>query len=459
MASTISTGTSGAITSSGVGSGIDTQSIVKALVSAEIAPKQSQITAQQTSATTQLSAVGTIKSALDTFRTAIAALSSESKFNGLSGTSSDATVAKVTVDTSAASGSYSLVVSTLATSSKVSTVPLAGGTSASVNTGTSANTLTVSQSGSNYNISIAPGATLQQVRDNINTQLKSHGISANILTDANGSRLVLSSQTTGAGTDITLGGDSSLATGYQVVSKPVNAEYSIDGISMTSTSNTVTSAISGVTLNLLKEDKSTITVGTSPDTLKTSVQSFVSAYNALVTAINTQTKVTTTGDSVSAGTLSGDATMRSLLSSVRNELVTVTGSGSMATLSQMGINTDQKTGLLDLDDTKWDKAVASSAADIAKVFTDKNGLIARMTNATAGYSGSSGILATRVTNLNNTLSSLSNAQDDLTRRSTSLTTTLTAKYSAMDTLVAQLTATSSSIMTTLNALNNKSSSN
>jgi flagellar hook-associated protein 2 len=459
MASTISTSTSGAITSSGVGSGIDTDSIVKALVNAEIAPKQSQITAQQTAATTQLSAVGTIKSALDTFRSAIAKLTTESTFNGLTGTSSNTAAASVTVDTNAASGNYSLAITQLATSSKISSAVYAGGASSVVNSGNESQTLTVSQSGSDYNVNIAAGATLQEARDTINTQLKSQGITANILTDSSGSRLVLTSQKTGVDTDLTMSGESVLATGYTVVgTAPQNAKYTIDGIEMESTSNTVTSAISGVTLKLTaatETDKpSTITVGTSSDTLKTSVNSFISAYNALMTAINTQTKTTTTGDTVTAATLTGDATLRSLVSSVRNELVTSTGTGAMSMLSQMGINTSQTTGLLELDDTKWNKAVTSNAADIAKVFTDKNGLVARMTAATEAYAGTSGILSTRVTNLNDKLSQLTESQEALTRRTTSLTTTLTAKYTAMDTLVAQLNATSSSIMTTLNALNN-----
>jgi flagellar hook-associated protein 2 len=459
MASTISTNSTGAITNTGVGSGIPTETIVTALVNAEIAPKQSQITKQQTSATTQLSAVGTIKSALDTFRSAIAKLNTESTFNGLTGSSSNTAAASVTADTGAASGSYSLAISQLATSSKISSTVFEGGSTSSVNTSSASQTLSITQSETNYDVTIAPGATMQEVRDNINTQLKAQGITANILTDSNGSRLVLTSQKTGAGTDITMSGTSELATGYTVVGGAAqDAKYSIDGIEMESSSNTVTSAISGVTLKLTAATEdgkpSTITVGTSADTLKSSVNSFISAYNALITAINGQTKTSTTGDTVTAATLTGDSTMRSLVSAVRNELITTTGSGAMSMLSQMGINTVQTTGLLELDDTKWNKAVTSSAADIAKVFTDKNGLVARMTAATDAYAGTGGILSSRVTNLNDKLSQLTESQATLDRRTTSLTATLTAKYTAMDTLVAQLNATSDSIMTTLNALNN-----
>lgn len=443
-------------TVSGIGSGVDTQSIVKVLVEAEKAPKQQQITTQQTTATTQVSAVGMIKNALDTYRSAIAKLNTATAFTGLTGTSSDEKVAKTTVDATASSGKYALEVKQLATSSKISSDVFAGGASSTVNNSGDPQTLTISQSGTDYDVTIPDGTTLQQARELINAKMSSHGISANILTDAKGSRLVMSSSTTGAGSDITLSGDSTLALNTSPGEPAQNAKYTIDGLELESKSNTVTGAISGVNIDLVAEGKSTVSVGTNTDTLKTSVQSFVSAYNALMTAINNQTKVTATGDAstTSGGTLTGDATMRALVSSVRNELVKSSGSGGMTMLSQMGINTDQKTGLLALDDTKWNKAVASNASDIAKVFTGDNGLIKRMTAATESYAGTSGILASRTNNLNEKLTDLTKQQEALNRRIENLTTTLTAKYNAMDTLVAKLNATSSSVMSTLNAMNN-----
>ena len=442
-------------TVSGIGSGVDTQSIVKALIAAEKAPKQTQITAQQATTTTQISAVGSIKNALDTYRSAIAKLNTASAFTGLAGTSSDEKVVKAIVNATASAGKYALEVTQLATSSKVSSDVFVGGASATVNSSSESQTLKISQSGTDYNVSIAAGATLQQARDAINTQLNSKGLSANIITDAKGARMVISSSTTGAGTDITLGGDSALAVNAKAGPAAQNAKYTIDDITLESTSNTVTSAISGVNFDLVAVGKSTITVGANTDTLKTSVQSFVTAYNALMTAITSQTKVSGAGDTTKGGALTGDASMRSLITSVRNELVKSTGSGSMTMLSQMGINTVQTTGLLELDSAKWDKAVAKNAGEIAKVFTGDNGLIKRMTAATDAYAGAGGILASRTTSLNDKLTDLTDQQEALDRRIESLTTTLSAKYNAMDTLVAQLNATSSSVMTTLNAMNNR----
>ena len=448
-------------TITGVGSGFDTVGIVTALVNAEKAPKQSQITKLQTSTTTQLSAVGTVKVALESYRTAIAKLNSVSSFNGLAASSSDEKISKVTIDDKASSGTYALDVTQLATASKVTSKVFEGGSSAVVNAGTQSTTLTISQSDNDYNVTIPPGATMQQTRDAINTQLQSKGISANVLNDANGSRLVISSQTTGKGTDITISGDSELSTGYDVGKPPVNAEYTIDGIAMESSSNKITSAISGVSLELIDTKASTITVASNTATLKTSVQSFVTAYNALLTTINTQTKVTATGDAATttSGALTGDASMRQLVNGIRNELLQNTSGSSVGNLSQMGISTDQKTGLLTLDDKKWNAAVATpnGALEISKVFTGDTGLVARMTKATDAYVGTTGLLASRASDLNTKLTDLTTQQADLDRRMDSLKSTLSAKYTAMDTLIAQMNASSSSIMTTLNSLNNPKS--
>jgi flagellar hook-associated protein 2 len=455
------TSTSGAIKSSGVGSGIDTDAIVTALVNAEKAPKQKQIDTQTLTTTTTLTAVGTVKSSLETYRAAVAAMNKASAFSGLTGASSNEKSASVTVTDSASDGTYTLEVTSLASSSKISSGVYAEKSAAVVNATTSAQDLTISQSGKESKVSIPAGATLAQTRDLINTQMASRGISANILTDASGSRLVLSSSTTGKGTEISMSAnaDSGLdkLTVSTTVTAPANAIYKIDGIEMESSTNTVAAAISGVSIKLLEADsKSTISVSTSTDTLKKATTGFVDAYNALMTQLSTLTKVSTSADgTTSGGGLTGDSTVRHLIQSMRNELVTSSGS-SKATLSQFGINTDQKTGLLVMDDTKWTAAMADTAnvAAIQDMFTGKNGLLSRMTSATDAYAVKGGILSSRSDSLSNTLTKLTEQQETLNRRISNLTTTLTAKYTAMDTLVAQLNATSKSIMTTLNALNN-----
>ncbi|WP_219272667.1 flagellar filament capping protein FliD [Pseudomonas sp. Xaverov 83] len=463
----------GDITVSGPVTGINTESIVTALVNAEQAPKQSQINKQTQTSTAQLSSIGKIQAALDAFRGAMDNMTKDASIGGLTATTSDANVSTVTLGAGASAGSYSLIVSQLATASKVATQTYAAGTKTVVNTGTTATTLEISQSGQSYGVSVPPGATLQQVRDSINAQYSSAGLSANILTDATGSRLVVTSSNTGAGTDIKLGGNSGLDTGSSVVgSPPQNAKYTIDGTAQESKSNTLSDAISGVSIKLVavsplptgsKDEKdriaSTITVTRSTDTLKSSVKGFVDTYNALMTAINTETAVTTNADgSTTSAALTGDSTMRGLQTAVRAQLNALAGTGTLKSLAQFGVNTDQTTGKLSIDDKVFSAAIATNPTDIGGIFNGDNGLLARMKSATDSYAvTNTGVLATRSSTLSANLKDLQNQQDTLTARMAALKTSLTAKYTTMNNLVAQLTSQRSSVMTTLNALNKTSS--
>lgn len=462
-------------TITGVGSGFDTQAIVKSLVDAERAPKQAQINTQSQKATTQLSSIGKIQAALDAFRGALTSMGTDNSFSGLTGTSSDEKVATMTANQGASNGSFSLIVNQLAKPSKLSTTSFAGGQSTVVNSTTSAKTLTISQSGKNFDLSVPAGATLQQVRDSINSQFSTAGLSANILTDSNGSRLILTSTKGGVGSDLTMSGNSGIDTGYTVVDSPQNAKYTIDNIPAESKTNNITDAVSGVSIKLLSLSPTvtandpnpnpprtamTISVSTSATALKSGVKGFVDTYNALLKAMNAETKVTkdAAGNSIAA-TLTGDSTMRTLQSAIRNEFNALSGNGTLKSLAQFGVTTDQDTGALSIDSKQWDKAVATNAADINSIFSGKTGLLARLTAATDGYAkASTGILATRTTSLADSLKDLTKQQTDLDDRLTTMQDSLTRKYTAMDTLVAQLRQQSSSILGTLSALSNSKSS-
>ncbi|MDQ0741565.1 flagellar filament capping protein FliD [Pseudomonas sp. W4I3] len=462
-------------TITGVGSGFDTQAIVKSLVDAERAPKQAQINVQSQKATTQLSSIGKIQAALDAFRGALTSMGTDNSFTGLTGTSSDEKVATMTANPGAANGSFSLVVNQLAKPSKLSTTSFAGGQSTIVNATNKATTLTISQSGKNFDLSVPPGATLQQVRDSINSQFGTAGLSANILTDSNGSRLILTSTTGGVGSDLTMSGNSGIDTGYKVVDVPQNAKYTIDGIAAESKSNSISDAVSGVSIKLLTVSPTavandqtenpvrtalTISVTTSSTSLKSGVKGFVDTYNALLKAMNAETKVTkdAAGNSVSA-TLTGDSTMRTLQSAIRNEFNALSGNGTLKSLAQFGVTTDQDTGALSIDSKQWDKAVLSNPADINSIFSGKTGLLARLTAATDAYAKpTTGILATRTSSLADSLKDLTKQQTSLDERLTTMQDALTRKYTAMDTLVAQLRQQSSSILGTLSAISKSQSS-
>ncbi|VVO25891.1 flagellar filament capping protein FliD [Pseudomonas fluorescens] len=463
-------------TITGVGSGFDTQAIVKSLVDAERAPKQAQINLQSQKATTQLSSIGKIQAALDAFRGALTSMGTDSSFSGLTGTSSDEKVATMTANQGASNGSFSLIVNQLAQPSKLSTASYAGGQSTVVNSTDKATTLTITQSGKNFDLSVPAGATLQQVRDSVNSTFGTSGLSANILTDSNGSRLILTSTNGGVGSDLTLSGNSGIDTGYKVVDVPQNAKYVIDGVAAESKTNSISDAVSGVSIKLLtvsptvlandpnktNPDRTalTISVSTSTTALKSGVKGFVDTYNALLKAMNAETKVTkdAAGNSIAA-TLTGDATMRTLQSAIRNEFNALSGNGTLKSLAQFGVTTDQDTGALSIDAKRWDKAVLTNAADITSIFSGKTGLLARMTAATDAYAKpSTGILATRTASLSESLKTLIKDQTSLDDRITTMQDSLTRKYTAMDTLVAQLRQQSSSILGTLSALSKSQTS-
>lgn len=446
----------------GLGSGLDTGAIVKALVDADKAAKQGQIDRQTKITTASLSGVGSLKSVLAAFQTAMKTLGNTTtpQFTGFAATSSDAKIISVTSNNSAVKGSYNIEVENLATSAKVASEAFAGTTSA-IPTGK----LTISQNGTDYELDVPVGATLQSVRDLINTKLQGNGINANIITDANGSRLVLGSSATGADSEISVAGVMVIDGTQGMAGTPpgagrigaaaVDAKFSVDGLSMTSKSNTIDKAVSGLSFNLLAEGSSTVTVATNTDGLKASVQKFVDAYNAVVTSITTLTKTSldANGNSVPAA-LTGDIMPRSILAAIRGPLTEVGAGNQLTVLSQLGVTTNQKTGALDFDSTKFTAAMNDKnlGGEVQALFTGTNGLLERMDKVIVPYTQTGEILDTRTTNLNKTKASLVEQQAALDRRIETLTAVLTKKYNDMDSLVGKLKATGNNITSMFEAM-------
>lgn len=466
---------------SGLGSGLNISSIVTALVNADKSAKQNQIDRQTATNTAQISGIGSLKSVLANFQTAIKTLSSTTspQFLGFTATSGDAKVLTATASNTAVSGTYVVKVDNLATSSKVATAAFAGGANSSISEGT----LNITQNGVSVPVTIPAGATLQSVRDAINTQQGANGFSANIVTDSFGSRLVMGSSATGAGSDITLSGISGLeiTAGQKLGATPtaasagaigdfaVDANFSVDGLALTSKTNTVDKAISGLTLNLVAGGgaTTTVTVGPNSDGLKKAIQSFVDAYNQVVTSVNSLTKPTldSDGNPTVAAALTGDPLSRSVLASIREPLVTTGAGDKLTVLSQLGITTNQKTGALDFDSAKFSKAMDTQklGGEVQKLFLGDptatgiaaKGLLTRMDEAIQPYTvtGKEGILDSRSTNLAKTKSNLAEQQAALDRRVETLTAVLTKKYNDMDSLVGKLKATASNITSMFDAIN------
>ncbi|APC15341.1 flagellar hook protein FliD [Pseudomonas frederiksbergensis] len=456
----------------GLGSGLDIGSIVTALVNSDKAAKQGQITSQTTLNTSKISGVGSLKSALAAYQAAMDKLNSSTSpaFAGFAATSSTPATLTVTSDNTAVNGTYNVKVNNLASGSKVASASFAGGATSAIPTGT----LKISQNGTDYNVTIPSGATLQSTRDAINTTLKNQGVTANIVTDSSGSRLVLGSTTTGKGSDLTVSGIAGLEIdGTQVMGATpaptsagtigalaADASLTIDGLTVTSKTNTVNQAVGGLSMTLVAPGTSTVSVATNTTGLQTAVQSFVDAYNTLVKTVTslTQASADANGKLTVSAALTGDSVPRTLIANIRNQLVTPGPGGQLAVLSQLGITTDQKLGTLNFDSTKFSAAMTTQGlgSQVQTLFTgtnSTNGLLARMGTAIKPYLQTGGILDQRTTSLNKQKNDLSNQQVALDLRVTTMTATLTAKYNAMDLLVGQMKATSTSISSFFTSLN------
>lgn len=468
----------------GIGSGIDIDSIVAGMVAAERAPKESQLATLEKKTTTQITAIGALKGAISEFQTALGALNKPDLFQARSASSSKSDLVGVTAGTTAGAGSYQVEVKLLASSSKVALAAVSNTADAPARFAKGALQISLGVPGDppsseSFSVNIDDSNnTLSGMRDAINAAGKDMGVSATIVTDEHGSRLVLSSTKTGAGRDITVAatdagplesGQLSLSTlafdgsasgtgaGPRILSTAQSAELYVDGLKVVSESNKVSGAIDGVTLDLKAKTPvgEPLTIGVSEDKagVKKQIQSFVDSYNKLIGVINAQTKVTSVGEDKApvTGALVGDATARSLLNTIRNELVNVQGDGAIRALTDIGITT-QKDGTLAIDSTKLDKAMANNFAELPALFTGEQGLATRLDNKLKPYTETGGILEQRNKAMTETISKIDDQKEDLTRRIASLQERLYKQFNAMDTLVGQLTNTSNSLLASLENL-------
>jgi flagellar hook-associated protein 2 len=401
------------ITTTGIGSGLDVESIVTSLMNVEKKPLTAVAT-EKTAYQSQISAYGTLKSALSTFQTAVSALSTASKFNAQTVSSGNTSVFTATANGTASLGDYAVTVNQLAKSQKLSSVGFTN-TTDTVGTGTltigfgtyaaTGNTFTPNAAKSDVTITIdSSNNTLAGVRDAINATNSS--VSATIVNDGTTNRLVVTSKDTGEVNSlkisVTDSGDASntdaaglsrlafdptasAGTGKNMTQMQAakNALLDIDGIAVVKSSNTVTDAISGVTLNLLTTSASSANLGvtSNTDSVKTSVTAFVDAYNKLDTTLRSLTKYDETGKA--SGALLGDATARSVINQVKAVMTKAIASGNtINSLSQIGVSF-QRDGKLALDSTKLSNAMTSNFSDIAAVFATSG----KSTNPVVSYSG------------------------------------------------------------------------
>ena len=459
----------------GTGSGLDIDGLVASLVAAERVPAESRLNAREASITSLSTSFTSAKSAVSDFESAANKLALATTFSQFTTSSSDTTKATISATSAASLGSYQLGVTNLA-----SAQTLASGTFTATSDTLGTGTLTIalgtpSYTGSTYSsfsqtssvdITIdSSNNTLAGVRDAINNA--GAGVNASILKNGDDYQLLLVSEETGLSKSMSItvsdseGGDaddsglSRLAfnsSGSQLTqyAAGANANFSINGLAVSSASNTVTDVIDGVTLNLLSATSSAITIDvkTDTDTIVADVQAFVDKYNAYASLFKDLTEYdATTG---TAGALQGDSTARSVMSQIRSELgQSVTGlSGSYTSLADVGISID-KSGVMTFTQSTFKTAFAAAPTEVTGVFasttvsgTAVEGVAEKLETLMEGFLVSTtGIFDSRISSLSTQLTAITDDRADLARRMQSLEERYFAQLNAMDSLLAEIETT------------------
>lgn len=475
------------ISSPGVGSGLDVNSIVTQLVAIERQPivhLQSQVSSLQT----KLSAFGKLQSNLSALRDAASALTRAGTWNQTAGTSSDAASVVVTTDANSLPGSYSVEVAQLARAQSNISKTYTAATDF-VGEGTIHIELGAWGAGSSFtpkpgaaavDISVGPPAkSLAEVRDMINAAQA--GITATVLTDASGARLVFRSSATGAangfkltvtdgdGNSVDTSGLSALAydpsVGVVTMAQALaaaNASALINGAPVSSASNTMSNVVDGMTLTFQRVTSAAVQITTAPDkdAIRKKVEAFVSAYNDLNKELAAQTKYDS--GSKNAGALQGDSAAVGLRAALR---ATLRGNSAASTvftrLADIGCDTQQD-GSIKLDPSKLDNALAN-LGEMKKLFAASDTLVAANNGFATMFRtqadqalGVDGSIAGRSEGLRERITRNEKRQAELEVRVSQVEARLRRQYTALDAQMGQLQSLSNYVSQQVALLNNNS---
>ncbi|WP_431265998.1 flagellar filament capping protein FliD [Roseateles chitinivorans] len=455
------------ISSTGLGSNLNVEAIVQKLVSVERTPIDN-LHAASDKIKTKISVFGKIQSSLSALRDAAAKLTKPDTWQGVTATSSDATVASVTGGAGAAEGSYVLNVERLAAAQSLSSPTfkkgdkLGGGaltlelgewsadrTSFTSKSGASPKTITIEP----------PRDSLEDVRDRLNAS--GAGVVASLVNDVTGSRLVIRSRETGAENgfrmtaapsgppeegrpslaDLSFGGAGQPSRMTEDL-RAGNARLTVNGLAITSATNTIETAIDGVSFTVQKAGAATVTASQDKESLKKAVSEFVTAYNATIGLLRDNTKYD--AENKTAAVLQGDSTAVGLTSRLRGAVAAgTTLPGAFAHLPDIGL-TMGVNGAITINDSKFNKAL-SQRADLKQLFmgidkdhADNSGIAVKLRSLTDQILGMDGALTTRTRGLQDNLKSNGKRVDALEDRVANYEKRLRRQYTALDTSMSGL---------------------
>jgi len=479
------------ISSIGIGSGLDIESVISQLVAVERTPV-TQLQKEATSLQTRLSTYGKLQSGMSALRDAASALTRTSTWGVTTGASSDTSSVAVSTSASTLPGSYSIEVQRLAsvqsnaTGVYASADALVGEGTLRIELGTWAagqTGFTPKAGATAVEVAVGPPAeSLAQLRDKINAS--NSGVVASVLTDAGGARLVLRSTATGEDNGFRIGvtdtdgnnfdgvGLSALAfdpsAGILTMAQALaaaNASASLNGLPISSASNTLSNVLDGITLTLGKVTAAPVLIEAKADTasIRKALDNFVTAYNDLNKLVADQTKYDAA--SKTAGVLQGDSAAVSIRAQMRSLLGGSSGASALfRRLADVGFDV-QTDGSIKLDETRLGNGMAN-LAEMKKLFatndlvTPANNGIATMLRAMADQVLSvGGSISSRTDGLRKRIDMNQDRQDMLNDRIAMVEKRLRAQYTALDRQMASLSSLSNYVTQQLSALSQNNNQN
>jgi flagellar hook-associated protein 2 len=462
------------ITTSGVGSGINIRELVDELIASESKDKTLRFDTTEAQTLTKISAYGSLKGSLSDFRSKMAAMIENDPFakrmmNSVMD-SNKTTILDGEVSNNAQTGNFLIEVTDLALSHKLGSKDfpdqnvIVGKGVLQFHVGTTTHSIEIDQN----------HQTLAQIKEKINENAKSTGITASIIQSDTNAVIVFQSEKTGLANAFTVSviddtdadntdntdnaGLSQLASNHLNINQQAkNASVKIDGVTVTSSTNTIQDAIEGVTLNLLNantNDPVILKISLNKDASTQAIKDFVASYNETLESIQ---KLTTFNkdDPKAAGILLGDSVARNVQNQMRRILNTSNYALPLAisSLAQMGITSDRTTGKFEIDNYKLSSAVDVNYDEIGDLFLDpKKGILLNMEEMLDSYIQNDGIIKNRTKGLNYSIDLINEQRINLERHLIHFEERLISQFIAMDTIVASLRSTSDFLSQQLDSL-------
>ena len=450
------------ISSPGIGSGLDIKSIVAQLVAIERQPL-TNLQVQAATVQTRISVFSQIKSLVSDLSTAASKLNSLTTYNAVSATSSKSSTVAVSAIGGTVANSFSVKVDSLAKAQSTASgalLPVGGALGAGTlrlqlgQWTVVPTSFTPQVGGGQVDIDVSATDTVSDIASKINGSAA--GVTATVLNDASGERLLLRSKATGveAGFELSIvsdtDGDPGDAAGLSrlVVGSSIqyaeNAQMRINDIPVSSSTNTFENVVSGVTLtaNEVSADAVEITVAPNRTATKEALEAFVQAYNTINQAINEQTKYDP-GSKV-GGLLQGDATAIGLQNALRGILQSGTNGSTYQRLNDVGI-TQQLGGDLAIDSAKLDAAInnGDELKNLLRIDNSDpktNGVASKFLAFSKGLLATDGMFSSKDASLKRSLELNASDQNRLTDKVARVEAQLNRRYSALDVQLSSLNA-------------------